>query len=91
MFKFCLWYRILKNNMLNSTVSKYSDLFNTPIFVPHITFRHSMDKNTADIEYINNKKHPNYIFKPYGRPYQTSFDGFHAIQQNVSVQGYSYH
>ena len=52
MFKFCLWYRILKNNMLNSTVSKYSDLFNTPMFVPHITFRHSMDKNTADIEYI---------------------------------------
>ena len=91
MFKFCLWYRILKNNTLNSTVSKYSDLFNTPIFVPHITFRHSMDRDIADMEYHDNKKNTKYIFKPYGRPYQTSFHGFHAIQQDVSVQGYSYH
>lgn len=91
MFKFCLWYRILKNNTLYSTVSSYSDLFNTPNFIPHITFKHSMDKNKAILEYLSNKPNAEYIFKPYGKPYQTTFNGFHAIQQDLSVQGYSYH
>jgi hypothetical protein len=91
MFKHCLWYRILKNNMLHSTISKYSDTFSTPNFIPHITFKHSMDKNKAILEYLSNTPNPEYIFKPYGIPYQTSFNGFHAIQQDLSVQGFSYH
>jgi len=93
MFKYCLWYRILKNNTLYSTVSKYSELFNTPNFIPHITFKHGMDKRTAIMEY-HRLKTPNadYTFKPYGRPYQTSSNGFHAVQQDLCAEGQnSYH
>jgi hypothetical protein len=50
-----------------------------------------MDKNKAILEYISNKPNDNYIFKPHGNPYQTSSNGFHAIQQDLCAEGQYYH
>tara|TARA_B100001059_G_scaffold120733_1_gene120839 strand:- start:2271 stop:2717 length:447 start_codon:yes stop_codon:yes gene_type:complete len=92
MFKYCVWYIVKKTHPVHKMMSKYSSLFKTPRFPPHITIQSKLNKSEAIATYNRYLSVENPVFTAHGHPKITHerFPGnidFYAIEQPLNTNG----
>ena len=48
MFRYCVWYLLHDNHIINGRIINNSKQLNTSIFPGHITIKHSLNRNQAE-------------------------------------------
>ena len=92
MFKYCVWYTVKETHPVHKMMSKYSSLFKTPRFPPHITIQSKLSKSEAISTYNRYLSVDKPIFTSHGHPTITyeRFPGplyFYAIEQPLNTNG----
>ena len=89
MFKYCLWYKLKPNHIINHIIQNYSRTLNTPTFPGHITIMKSLSLSKAEEMFETYKYHKKPTFVSYG-PYtmdKTIVDDkyFFSVEQSFSI------
>ncbi len=97
MFKYCVWYVVKKTHPVHQMMSKYSSLFKTPKFPPHITIKSKLSKSEAIATYNRYLSVDYPVFTAYGHPkithevfynhYRSGQIDFYAIEQPLNTNG----
>lgn len=91
MFKYCVWYLLNDTHLINKRIVSNSKQLKTPIFLGHITIKHSLNRNQAEniFDEYSTKEKP--FFLRFGQPiYNSTRIGnnmFHSIEQPLKVCG----
>ena len=91
MFRYCVWYLLHDNHIINGRIINNSKQLNTSIFPGHITIKHSLNRNQAEDIFDEYSKKEKPFFLRHGQPIYSSTrignNMFHAIEQPLKVCG----
>ena len=92
MFKYCVWYVVKDTHPISRQMLKYSSLFKTPRFPPHVTVKSKLTKSEAISTYNRYLSVDKPFFSPSSTPQisHERFSGrvdFYAIEQPLSTNG----
>ncbi|MBH46037.1 MAG: hypothetical protein CMC93_05425 [Flavobacteriaceae bacterium] len=91
MFKYCLWYKIHPNHIVNHTIRNYCKTLSTPLFTGHITIKTGLSLSQAEDLFETYKYHKKPTFVSYGQYIveKTIIDNhyFFSIEQPFSIDG----
>ena len=91
MFKYCVWYLLNHNHIINNRILQNSKILKTLPFPGHITINHSLNRNEAEDIFDKYSKIEKPFFLRFGKlSYSsTKIDNitFHSIQQPLKVCG----
>lgn len=88
MFKYCVWFKLKDNHIINRQIKQYAKVFNTHSFPAHITLRHSMVYEEA----MSYKYMIPPSYEPIGAPVMTCTEidnkRFYAIEQPLTMNAH---
>jgi len=87
MFKYCLWYKITDNHMVNNIINELSFILTTERYPGHLTIKAKMDHLDSIKLYNQIKFDKEPYFELIGSVYQTKNDNFYALQQDYLFNG----
>lgn len=87
MFKYCVWYIVKDTHPVYKNMIKYSSLFKTHIFPPHITIASKLTKSEAISTYNRYLSVEKPSFSPSSDPIISCEQNFYAIEQPLSTNG----